>query len=419
MSFQEWVLRLPVKQYGWGVRRLEETCGPAYLGALETALPYMDSIAPCMEGVWGGRECWGGAADTDRRWSVVLSSGSREGRELREVWSKLKGEAVESADWLGREVEEVFVAGVEGVGGGSVTGETRGKIVEAREKTRALLLSKALGLHRPKKARHVWSWRQRDKLSTAWLLALPGPDSALSNAEFTEAAAASLCLPSPACQDMLGETIPARGSRQVDTFGDNVQAAALKGDHWRQRHDQLKFTIYRLCQWAGMPVEMEVFNLFSGLIPQQGLARIDKDRQRQSMVPDFKITLPWEGRTRPVLHELKVISCSKSRYKPTWKNRAVDKRAENLHQEYLDKATNTDRKFGGVEEGRIAPVESKLLSFPHVQGMVFGSFGEASEAVHSLVIASCTSLLPHNTCYHQPCQVRYVFFSVLMMTCYD
>ena len=233
--------------------------------------------------------------------------------------------------------------------------------------------------------------RQRDKLSTSWLLSLPGVDSTLSNAEFSEAAAASLCLPSPSCQAMLGETILARGRRPVDEFGDNVQAASLKGDHWRQRHDQLKFTIHRLCQWAGMPVEMEVFNLFSGLIPQQGLARIDKDRQRQSMVPDFKITLPWEGRTRPVLHELKVISCSKSRYKPSWKDRAVDRRAEHLHQEYLDKASNTDRKFCDVEEGRVGPVETKLLSFPRVQGMVFGSFGEASEAVHGLVEHIATS----------------------------
>jgi hypothetical protein len=128
-----------------------------------------------------------------------------------------------------------------------------------------------------------------------------------------------------------------------------------------------------------------VFNLFSGLIPQQGLARIDRDRQRQSMVPDFWITLPWEGRPRQVLHELKVISCSKTRYKPTMVDRAVDKRAGQLHREYQEKARKTDRDFGGVEEGRVGPVENKLLSFPTVQGIVFGSFGEASEAVHSLV----------------------------------
>ena len=69
----------------------------------------------------------------------------------------------------------------------------------------------------------------------------------------------------------------------------------------------------------------------------------------------------------------------------------MDKRVENLHQEYLDKATNTDRKYGGVEEGIVGPVESKLLSFPHVQGIVFGSFGEASEAVHDLVEIIATS----------------------------
>jgi hypothetical protein len=34
-----------------------DTCGPAFLGALETAIPYMSEIVPIMEGVWGGVEC--------------------------------------------------------------------------------------------------------------------------------------------------------------------------------------------------------------------------------------------------------------------------------------------------------------------------------------------------------------------------
>ena len=153
--------------------------------------------------------------------------------------------------------------------------------------TRAKLLKQALEQLRPQKASPVWSWRQRDKLSTAWLLALPLPHTALSNEEFSEAAAASLCLPSPACQERVGEVINGRGRKQIDKYGDHIQSTCLKGDHWRQRHDQIKLAIYRLCMWAGIPVQMEVFNLFSGLIPQQGLARIDRDRQRQSMVPDF------------------------------------------------------------------------------------------------------------------------------------
>ena len=62
MSFQEWVIRLPVKQYGWGLRKMEETCGPAFLGALETAIPYMagrGNICPQLEQIWGGIDCWG------------------------------------------------------------------------------------------------------------------------------------------------------------------------------------------------------------------------------------------------------------------------------------------------------------------------------------------------------------------------
>ena len=110
---------------------------------------------------------------------------------------------------------------------------------------------------------------------------------------------------------------------------------------------------------------MEVFNLFSGIIPQQGLARIDRDRQRQSMVLDFRITLPWEGRPRPVLHELKVKSCSKSRYKPNMEDRAVDKRAGQLHREYQEKSRKTDRWCGGGES-RTSREQTPL--FPHCTG---------------------------------------------------
>ena len=75
----------------------------------------------------------------------------------------------------------------------------------------------------------------------------------------------------------------------IDRYGDKIQATCLRGDHWRQRYDQIKLAKYRLCMWASIPVEMEVFNLFSGLIPQQSLARINMDMQSQSIVPEFRL----------------------------------------------------------------------------------------------------------------------------------
>ena len=33
-SYQEWVVRLPVRLHDWGLRSLAETCGPTYMGAM-------------------------------------------------------------------------------------------------------------------------------------------------------------------------------------------------------------------------------------------------------------------------------------------------------------------------------------------------------------------------------------------------
>ena len=90
------------------------------------------------------------------------------------MWARLSREAGEAAEWLNEEVESEFAVNVQGVGRNSVNGETRGILVEAQDKVSSRLLTKALELHKPKKDSHAWAWRQRDKLSTAWLLALPG-----------------------------------------------------------------------------------------------------------------------------------------------------------------------------------------------------------------------------------------------------
>ena len=186
----------------------------------------MGTISPILQQTWGGDECWGSGANSDTRWSALLSSGCREAEEMTRGWDILTTEAQQAANWLGCEVERVFSIPLAGIGEGSVTGKTRGDIVTAREKVHAQLLTKALSVHQPQRARPVLAWKQRDKVSSAWLLALPGADSSLSNAEFSEAAAANLCLPSPACMGLVGETV--KGNRKVDIYGDNIQAAALQ-----------------------------------------------------------------------------------------------------------------------------------------------------------------------------------------------
>ena len=95
--------------------------------------------------------------------------------------------------------------------------------------------------------------------------------------------------------------------------------------------------ILGLLRWAGVEVDCEVFNLFSGLIPQEGLSRLDQGRKRQGLVPDFRLRVPAAGGGgvggphvgELMLAELKTISCCPTRYKrnPRAIAKAVDRRA--------------------------------------------------------------------------------------------
>ena len=94
-SYQEWIIRLPVRLGGFGFRSLEDMAGIAFIGALEQAVPALageDGICRQLEEVMGGQECFGEDAPADQRWRVMLASGCREGEELRRVWNNLQQE---------------------------------------------------------------------------------------------------------------------------------------------------------------------------------------------------------------------------------------------------------------------------------------------------------------------------------------
>ena len=193
---------------------------------------------------------------------------------------------------------------------------------------------------------------------------------------------------------------------KVDEFGDNIQATSLPGDHWRTRHNAFLQMIHRECLFLGLPVEMEVYNLFSGLVAQPGLSRVERARTLQAMIPDLRITLPGTGgagggglvgdrvgapggralvgQSTSVLHELKIISSSRSRYNPNRVTRAVDHRADQLQGEYVKKARAVDRKQG-VPPGQVGRVEEKLIGLGDVRGIVVGQWGEVSMATHYLL----------------------------------
>ncbi len=151
----------------------------------------------------------------------------------------------------------------------------------------------------------------------------------------------------------------------------------------------MKYILNEAFAWAGLEkdldVECEVFGEFSHLIPKSALDELPHGSTRRALVPDFlfheEAMKGWCG----VLAELKVISCCRTHYPEGWTTPGVVKRAASLTAEYMRKARDADRKYCGVEEAEVGPVQEHLETFGEVQGLVFGAFGEASPKVHDLI----------------------------------
>ena len=128
--------------------------------------------------------------------------------------------------------------------------------------------------------------------------------------------------------------------------------------------------------------------MFSHLIPNEALSRIEGGRKRQGLVPDFRLEMPsTTGGTTYRLAELKVISCCDTWYKPgaSVNARGTEKRAKGLQMEYNRKARKVDQELLKVGDGEKGPVERRLDEFGELIGLCFGAWGEASTDVHNLI----------------------------------
>ena len=104
--------------------------------------------------------------EANTRWRLLLESGCRTGLEF--------AKARECCQYLRQELTGSLSISDEGIGEGAADGSTRATISKEREEPRAAVLKKALADNADPTARPVWSWKLRDKLSSAFLLNTPG-----------------------------------------------------------------------------------------------------------------------------------------------------------------------------------------------------------------------------------------------------
>ena len=182
-TFQQILVPQPIKLGGLGIRSLVETSPAAFVGGVEMSLPHFTgqrAICPLLQEVVG-------TLDGDSRWVTFLANESRTSGEFKDSWDSLTREAREFSTYLGETLEGPLSQEVEKAGDVSVDGSTRRKIVQQKELLRHKVLSKALQDHPDRQFRPATVFPNFDKLSGAWLLALPGSSTGLSSPVFAEA----------------------------------------------------------------------------------------------------------------------------------------------------------------------------------------------------------------------------------------
>ena len=211
--------------------------------------------------------------------------------------------------------------------------------------------------------------------SSQWVTTFPTHKWFLTNAEFTEAAAAYLGLESPACTYLVGKKVD-KSSTTLDKYGDALTSVNTVSGQFRTRHDSAKHAMYRTFKWMQTDVEMEALNVFSQHIPQAGQRELFQTNEarmktRQGIVPDFVAHIAHDGPKRRQIFELKFIGKNKTRYpkkRDLTKERCVDKRANGLTKEYEKKARDGDKKYCGIQGDTKGPILRTLESFGDVQG---------------------------------------------------
>ena len=196
------------------------------------------------------------------------------------------------------------------------------------------------------------SFFNTDRFSMQWVDSWLGNGSELTNFVWDVHTARCVGVPPPSLAPYVGRRIRCAGpvARVMDVFGFQLDCAMLPGDGWSRAHDGWLCHVAADCLEMGVDLRLEVPGLFRAAMPDAAARRFDGilSRDRRGMVPDMCVALPAPGGGGAVaevdcLAELKFIHFGPSQYPDAALRhpapcRAVARRAERVHGEYVRKA---------------------------------------------------------------------------------
>ncbi|MEI7747102.1 MAG: hypothetical protein WCJ28_06150, partial [Actinomycetota bacterium] len=249
------------------------------------------------------------------------------------------------------------------------------------------------------------AWVHRDRHSTMFANVIPTEQYNLTNEEFSCAVSTSLGITNPVCIPHIGTSLVRQTPEEdedeadmaqrgdlVDPFGFKV-SSIVQGGSWKYRHDRFEDFIVMLMQHSGMSAKGEPRNVVSGQIPRPLLRdRTQEDRVRravQGAIPDVEYTDPGDGKKR--IAELKFINQCLKRYGrdvATSLRTAVNKREQQLYQEYLNRLRLKDSRQFHTPAGTVGPLERGIITATNAgenfDAWVVGFYGEWSDKLTKL-----------------------------------
>lgn len=237
------------------------------------------------------------------------------------------------------------------------------------------------------------AWNNENKSSTQFINSHPNRYRRPSPAEFREAFATYLGAESPGCRALpAGASIPSDPPRRLDRWGFQLDNAVLKNNGWKEQHDTVDRLVFNDLLRAGVFGRCQPRDLFREDILQSA-------RSLHGIIPDamLRIDLNMRGRSQHgralggeqmFLFDTKCIHAGSTHYSTAAQRvrcGAVERRAAKVAVDYEANARRKDEKYNRTQRGEVGPVLARLRTYPPVQGVVWGAYGESNKLVETLI----------------------------------
>ena len=395
---------------GLGIRFLEDRT--SFLSAVVTVFSQISAGYRGRKSIWPTiKQLIGNVEESDSPWDAILQLEGNMAQGLRYGWNKVETMKLRFTQMMNEYEpgwsfqEEDMMDGTDNkyaVIMASVTkfGKEFPKFGQsyniALQELTVTLMDHISGEMKPEDWRAISYLATRDSNIAQSLLKHSWPPTIKQTATvFTESLAHFLGHRSLVASRLEGVNIKGARGYKVDSHGSRIKSAiGIRGDHTRTFHDDIVNVLAGFLKEAGIRytggTRNTCKNMFKGAIRGRPGVNIE-DCNLQGMIPDLVIdgsTLPAVG---SIYDGVKTI-CDVKTLSPGqgYVDRTMDvqKRADNVNNEYHNKANKLDRDFNGTQVGTIGHVRRELCTYGKdgtVMGLVVGPYGECSSQLENMI----------------------------------